>query len=84
MEVGTAMDLRLVLPIVAILLVMIPLAGLTFGLTLRLAVRPFVETIADALRDLQQPADTEQLQDQLAAVEQEVLALKRALESDRD
>ena len=78
------MDLRLVLPIVAILLVMIPLAGLTFGLTLRLAVRPFVETIADALRDLQQPADTEQLQDQLAAVEQEVLALKRALESDRD
>jgi hypothetical protein len=78
------MDLRLLLPIVAILLVMIPLAGLTFGLTLRLAVRPFVETIADALRDLQHPVETGQLQDQLATLEREVLTLRRALKADQD
>ena len=34
-------------------LVMIPVAGLTFGLTLRLAVKPFVETLADVPPELE-------------------------------
>jgi len=42
----------MLIPIMGILLVMIPVAGLTLGLTLRFAVRPFVETIVGAIRDV--------------------------------
>mgnify|MGYP001195279728 CR=1 FL=1 len=45
------MDLRMLIPIFGILLVMIPVAGLTFAMTLRFAVKPFVETLAQALRE---------------------------------
>ncbi len=45
------MDLGNLVPIVGILLVMIPVAGLTLTLTFRFAVRPFVETLAQALRE---------------------------------
>ena len=44
------MDLTMLIPIFGILLVMIPVAGLTFALTLRLAVRPFVETLAKEMK----------------------------------
>ena len=45
------MDLGNLVPIFGILLVMIPVAGLTLTLTLRFAVKPFVETLAQALRE---------------------------------
>jgi len=41
----------MLIPIFGILLVMIPVAGLTFAMTLRFAVKPFVETLAQALRE---------------------------------
>lgn len=45
------MDLYSLIPIFGILLVMIPVAGLTLTLTLRFAIKPFVETLAQALRE---------------------------------
>ena len=45
------MDLEMLIPIFGILLVMIPVAGVTLTLTLRLAGKPFVETLAQALRE---------------------------------
>ncbi len=45
------MDLEMLIPIFGIFLVMIPVAGLTLTLTLRFAGKPFVETLAEALRE---------------------------------
>ena len=45
------MDLYMLIPIFGILLVMIPVAGLTLTLTLRFAIKPFVEALAKALRE---------------------------------
>ncbi len=45
------MDLYMLIPIFGILLVMIPVAGLTLTLTLRFAIKPFVEALARALRE---------------------------------
>jgi hypothetical protein len=45
------MDLSNLVPIFGILLAMIPVAGLTLTLTLRFAVKPFVGTLAQALRE---------------------------------
>lgn len=39
------------IPIMGILLVMIPVAGLTLAATLRFAIKPLVETLARELRD---------------------------------
>ena len=41
----------MLIPIFGIFLVMIPVAGLTLTLTLRFAGKPFVETLAQALRE---------------------------------
>jgi hypothetical protein len=46
------MDLRMLIPIMGILLTMIPVAGITLALTLRFAVKPFVETLAAAIKDV--------------------------------
>lgn len=46
------MDLRMLIPIMGILLVMIPVAGVTLALTLRYAIKPFVETIVGAIKDV--------------------------------
>jgi len=45
------MDLRLLIPIMGIGLVMIPVAGLTLTLVVRFALKPLVESLADAIRD---------------------------------
>ena len=78
------------IPIFGILLVMIPVAGLTFGLTLRLAVRPFVETLAKAVRESGWGADFGQLSEQIERLHAELEglraeseALRKAQEFDR-
>ena len=84
------MDLALMIPIMGILLTMIPVAGVTLALVLRLAVKPLVETLADAVRDSR--ADSEavrvagQLQaliDEVETLTSEVRELKSANEFDR-
>lgn len=45
------MDLRMLIPIMGIGLVMIPVAGLTLTLVVRFALKPLVESLADAIRD---------------------------------
>jgi len=65
------MDLRMLIPIFGILLVMIPVAGLTFGLTLRLAVKPFVETLAKALRESGHGGSNQELAGQMLALQEE-------------
>ncbi len=81
------MDVALLIPIFGILLVMIPVAGLTLGLTLRLAVKPFVETLADALRESKDPdelaAEVLTLRHQLETVTHELRELRSAQEFDR-
>jgi hypothetical protein len=79
------------IPIFGILLAMIPVAGLTLGLTLRLAVKPFVETLASAVRDAGgRGVDTGELTALVAALQEDVDALRldaaeirRAQEFDR-
>ncbi len=63
--------LSMVIPILGILLVMIPVAGLTFGLTLRFAAKPFVETLAKALRESGNAAGTQELSRQISRLQEE-------------
>lgn len=84
------MDLRMLIPIFGILLVMIPVAGLTFGLTLRLAVKPFVETLAKALRESggapaanQLSAQLELLQDEFESLTHQVRELRTGQDFDQ-
>lgn len=65
------MEFELLIPIFGILLIMIPVAGLTFGLTLRLAVKPFVETLARALRESGHSPGADQLSEQLLLLREE-------------
>lgn len=66
----------MLVPVVAILLVMIPVAGLTLGLTLRFAVRPFVETLAHVLRDLGSGGEMDLLLNEVEALRVEVGRLR--------
>ena len=80
------MGLEVLIPIMGILLVMIPVAGLTLALTLRFAVRPMVETLAKALKESHGPRD-DQLVAQLTLLQDEVDTLSlevRELQSARD
>jgi hypothetical protein len=83
------MGIEVLIPIMGILLVMIPVAGLTLALTLRLAVRPMVETIAKAMRESSGPgsdqlaAQLAALQDEMEGVAREVRGLRSAQEFDR-
>lgn len=70
------MGIEVLIPIMGILLVMIPVAGLTLALTLRFAVRPMVETLAKALRESHGPHDAK-LAAQVALLQDEVEALSR-------
>ena len=69
------MDLRMLIPIFGILLVMIPVAGLTFGLTLRLAVRPFVETLTKAVRESGHMGGNQQLSAQVLLLHEDLEVL---------
>ena len=79
------------IPIFGILLVMIPVAGLTFGLTLRLAVKPFVETLAKALREsggglgnnIELSAQILRLQEELESLTHEMRELRSTQSFDR-
>jgi len=81
---------EVLIPIMGILLVMIPVAGVTFALTLRLAVRPMVETLAKALRESRGPgaddalvAQIALLQDEVESLAEEVRGLRSAQDFDR-
>jgi hypothetical protein len=84
------MDLRMLVPVFGILLVMIPVAGLTFALTLHLAVKPFVETLVRALRESDK-SEGEQiagqvllLREELESLTQEVRELRGVHEFDQE
>lgn len=81
------MDLALMIPILGILMSMIPVAGLTLVLTIRLAVKPLVETLADALRESRQGGDDGLLAEQLRVLSEELETLThevRELRSGQD
>ena len=83
------MDLENLIPIFGIILVMIPVAGLTLTLTLRLAGKPFVETLAQALREsgsLRGGSDLqiEELSEQIESLTAEVQRLGEAQRFDRE
>ncbi len=65
------------IPIMGILLVMIPVAGVTFALTLRFAVRPMVETLAKALSESKGSGANDALVAQIALLQDEVEGLGR-------
>lgn len=69
------MDIAVLIPIFGIILSMIPVAGLTLVLTIRLAVKPLVETLAEALRESRQGAGTDVLASHLGALSEEVETL---------
>lgn len=84
------MDMDVLIPIFGILLVMIPVAGITLGLTLRLAVKPFVETLATALRESgyapathQMSAQLERLHEEFETLTHQVRELKTGQEFDQ-
>ena len=49
--------------------------GLTFGLTLRLAVRPFVETLAKAVRESGHMGGNQQLSAQVLSLQEDLEVL---------
>lgn len=83
------MGIEVLIPLMGILLVMIPVAGLTLALTLRFAVRPMVETLAKAMKESNAPHDERLvaqmalLQDEVEGLSQEVAALRSAQDFDR-
>ena len=84
------MDLRMLIPIMGILLVMIPVAGLTLAFTLRFAIKPFVETLARALRDSKSGESgwelagrVDELTGLVESLQTELVALKEAQSFDR-
>lgn len=78
---------EVLIPIMGILLVMIPVAGFTFALTLRFAVRPMVETLAKAMSESKGGAGDHALSTQIALLQEEVEGLSaevRELRSAQD
>ncbi len=83
------MDLRMLIPIMGILLVMIPVAGLTLILTTRLALKPLVEMLAKALSETGygQPVEAnvriEELEEQVSALTAEIRQVQEAQDFDQ-
>ena len=76
--------------VMVFLIVVLPVASLCFGLTLRLAVKPFVETLSRALSESKvlpppRPPRDEllELREQLHGLVESVDDLKRKIEFDR-
>ena len=84
------MDLRFVIPIMGILLVMIPVTGLTLILTMRYAMKPFVETLAKALKDAgfassaELQVQIEDLSEQVQLLGGELSKLRQGQDFDRE
>lgn len=77
------------IPIMGILLVMIPVAGLTLILTARFALKPLAETLAKALRESgfagggAAQAQIEELSEQVQLLTDEVGRLRQTQEFDK-
>jgi hypothetical protein len=80
---------QVLIPLFGILLVMIPVAGLTLIMTMRFALKPFVEAMARALRESGVTGGTdlhvrlEALSEQVRALTGEVEGLRQAHDFDR-
>lgn len=84
------MGIEVLIPLLAIFSIFfIPIAGLTFILTTRFALKPLVETLAAALRESNQGGSPElflriqELTDSVEALSGEVKTLKEGQEFDR-
>lgn len=81
--------LEFLIPIFGILLILVPVTGITLTLTMRFALKPFVETLAHALKDAGFTSSTEahlQIQDlteQVEALAGELHRLQVAQDFDR-
>ena len=84
--------MEVLIPIFGILLVLVPVTGITAILTMRFALKPFVETLARALRESgyagytsgpELQAQVDDLSEQLAAMAAEVHRLREAQDFDR-
>lgn len=78
------MGLEFLVPVFGILVVLVPIIGLTTVFTLRLGGKPFVETLARELRGMNGPDagrlrnQVEDLTEQVEALTQEVRRLRAA------
>lgn len=82
-------DLDFLIPVFGILLIMVPVLGVTTILTLRFGLRPFVETVGREMRGVDKEAQgrleaqVTELSDQLGAVTQELRQLRETQAFDR-
>ena len=82
------MGFEFLIPIFGILIVLVPIIGLTTILTLRYGLRPFIETLAKELKGTAYVPETGptvemgDLTEQLALLTEEVRRLKEAQEFD--
>lgn len=74
------MGIEVLIPIFGILLVLVPVTGLTMIVTARFALKPFVETLAKALRE-SGVATGPELQIQIEDLSEQVRLLTRHVRS---
>lgn len=81
--------LDFLVPIFGILIVLVPIVGVTTVLTLRLGLKPFIETLAQELRgadgrsQAHLQGQVEEMSEQLAMVSDELRRLREAQEFDQ-
>ncbi len=83
--------IEVVVPVLGILLALIPVAGLTLVLTVRLGLKPFMTSLAEALKESGFGSGSQELsaqvlllQEEVEALAREVRALRSAREFDRE